>query len=60
MKSFGNRIVSRLLVGLALGAVAAALSGCKTTEDDMSRNERPWNAPKSWESGLPSSMFEGR
>lgn len=60
MKSFGNRILSRLLVGLALGAVAAALSGCKTTEDDMSSNERPWNAPKNWESGLPSSMFEGR
>jgi len=47
------------LVGLAFALTAFA--GCKTTEEDLSRsNERPWNTPKNWESGLPSSIYEGR
>lgn len=48
--------------GIAAALMAMALvSGCKTTEEDLSNsNERPWNTPKSWESGLPSSMYEGR
>ena len=52
---------SRFLV-LALSVVGlVALTGCKTTEEDMSNsNERPWNTPKNWESGLPSSIYEGR
>lgn len=50
------------LLGIAAALMAMALvSGCKTTEEDLSNsNERPWNTPKSWESGLPSSMYEGR
>lgn len=43
-----------LLLMLGLGLCG----GCKTTEDDMV--ERPWNAPKSWETGLPAGMLEGR
>jgi len=38
--------------------LAAVSGGCKTTDDDMV--ERPWNAPKSWETGLPAGMLEGR
>lgn len=41
------------LLGLSLGA-----AGCRTGGDDMS--ERPWNTPKSWETGLPSALTEGR
>jgi hypothetical protein len=35
------------------------LCGCATTETE-NLSERPWNAPKSWEHGLPQGLFEGR
>ena len=35
------------------------LAGCATV-DDQNASERPWNTPKSWENGLPSSMTQGR
>lgn len=41
----------------ALTLVMIFSSGCKT---DDGLTERPWNAPKSWETGLPSQMNEGR
>ena len=48
-------------LALALALVATALlSGCSTTDDAENRSERPWNAPKSWEGGLPAGMTEGR
>jgi hypothetical protein len=34
------------------------LVGCSTT--DESTNARPWNTPQTWETGLPSSMLNGR
>jgi hypothetical protein len=46
------------LPAMLLIALAGICGGCKTTEDDMV--ERPWNAPKSWETGLPAGMLEGR
>jgi hypothetical protein len=49
-----------LLPLLLLFATAALVTGCATTDDAENRSERPWNAPKSWENGLPSEMFEGR
>ena len=45
------------LLLLSLGTLV--LGGCATTESD-NVSERPWDQPKSWENGLPSSMFEGR
>ena len=51
MKAF-----SKLLL-LAVGLTFAI--GCATTEED-NLSERPWNAPKSWESGLPQQMMQGR
>lgn len=39
--------------------VAVALTGCKTTEDDNEAS-RPWNAPRSWETGLPGFQNERR
>jgi hypothetical protein len=47
----------RLLALFALAGVVALLAGCKS-DDDLS--SRPWNTPKGWENGLPSSMTEGR
>lgn len=50
-------VVRRILALLALVGFAALITGCKT-DDDLS--SRPWNTPKTWENGLPSSMTEGR
>jgi hypothetical protein len=45
---------------LALAALTFIFStGCATTEDD-NLTERPWNSPKSWETGLPQGMMQGR
>ena len=44
---------------LLLVLLGAALSGCATSEPD-NESVRPWNAPKSWENGLPAGMMEGR
>ncbi|MBX3734439.1 MAG: hypothetical protein KF791_17825 [Verrucomicrobiae bacterium] len=48
----------KVLFGALLGALMLGVTGCKTTDDDYV--ERPWNAPKSWETGLPAGMMEGR
>ena len=47
-----------LLCTLLLIMVAAGW-GCATAESDNAA-ERPWNAPKNWEHGLPPSIMEGR
>ncbi len=41
------------LLSLLLAAMAA---GCASTEPENT-SERPWNAPKSWENGLPGGMM---
>jgi hypothetical protein len=55
----GGRGGLRSLLLLLLVATAAGLAGCATTESD-NLSERPWNTPKSWETGLPSALTEGR
>jgi len=47
----------RFWVLFALAALSVA--GCATT-DSENLSERPWNTPKTWETGLPSNMNEGR
>jgi len=44
---------------LALVVLGLGASGCKTTESD-NISARPWNTPRSWENGLPTSINEGR
>jgi len=41
-----------VLAGLASG-------GCASTESE-NLSERPWSAPRSWETGLPSGMYDQR
>jgi len=53
MKSIACRWKSLALAGTVL----LLLNGCRTEDELIGR---PWNTPKSWESGLPSSMTEGR
>jgi len=47
-----------LFFGLLLTALLG-LMGCATPESE-NLSERPWNAPKGWETGLPSTINEGR
>lgn len=46
-----------LLILMAFVLLGAA--GCSTTTPE-NYSERPWNTPRSWETGLPSSLTEGR
>jgi len=55
MKSYLRLFI--LLIGLI--AAGGLGSGCKTTESE-NLSERPWNAPRGWENGLPTGMNEGR
>ena len=48
------------LLLIALLAVAGSLSGCATSDETSNASARPWNQPKSWETGLPPAFFEGR
>lgn len=48
-----------MLAALLLAGASAVLTGCNDP-DPNNRAERPWNSPKSWESGLPIGMTEGR
>ena len=40
--------------------MALLFAGCASDDEIENRSERPWNAPKSWETGLPSGFTEGR
>lgn len=44
---------------LLLASCWLALVGCAST-DPENQSARPWNSPKSWETGLPSGILEGR
>ena len=52
-----SKLGALLLLGLVLATIG--LAGCATSESE-NVSERPWNTPKSWENGMPSSMTEGR
>jgi hypothetical protein len=51
---------SRWLAGLWVVAMGLGLVGCKTNQEPDNEASRPWNAPKGWEHGLPSGMWERR
>ena len=57
MSFLGRNLRWAFLFLLALGSLW--LSGC-ATEDPENLTERPWDSPKGWENGLPSTMTEGR
>lgn len=54
-----KRLLHNFLASLSILALVTFLTGCRT-EDELNVGGRPWNTPKSWEGGLPSSMTEGR
>jgi len=42
---------------LLLSLATLGLSGCASTESE-NVSARPWNAPQSWENGLPGAMYD--
>ena len=58
MKLF--RANSRWLLALLLASMVVGVAGCASNSaDSQNVSERPWNAPASWDNGLPSSLTEG-
>jgi len=53
--------ISLRLAFLALMLVTLGLvgNGCATTESE-NLSSRPWNAPTTWQNGLPTGINEGR
>jgi hypothetical protein len=47
----------RLKIPFLAGLMVWTLTGCRTEDELIGR---PWNTPKSWETGLPAAMTEGR
>lgn len=44
---------------MACALVGFIAAGCAST-DSENMSERPWNAPKSWEHGMPTGMMPQR
>jgi hypothetical protein len=49
----------RLFPWLLLLVMAAVFTGCASQDED-NLSARPWNEQRTWETGLPSGMTEGR
>ena len=57
----GKKQVRAAIGVLLLTAVCFLVGGCATIDDEASASaNKPWNAPKGWESGLPVGLSEGR
>ena len=50
----------RLLSILLLVAAGFFCAGCASTVDSENASVRPWNQPRGWEHGLPTTINEGR
>jgi len=51
--------MSALRLFLVFTAAVLVFTGCKTTEPE-NLSERPWNAQQGWQTGLPSTINQGR
>jgi outer membrane biogenesis lipoprotein LolB len=51
--------MSALRLFLVFAVAALLFTGCKTTEPE-NLSERPWNAQQGWQTGLPSTINQGR
>jgi hypothetical protein len=61
MKRIGSDTVRFVLLLILPVLLLALASGCSTTSDPENASQRPWGAsPQGFNSGLPSSMTEGR
>jgi hypothetical protein len=51
--------MNALRLVLLLAAMAFVFTGCKTVQPENA-SERPWNAQRGWEHGLPTGINQGR
>jgi hypothetical protein len=54
------RALLRILLSALLLTGPLLLAGCATHDEPANASARPWNTPKYWESGVPSSLTERR
>jgi hypothetical protein len=59
LKSSWGHKLAPLLFSVLLASVVLSLTGCASTEPE-NYSARPWDSPRSWETGLPSALTEGR
>jgi len=59
LKKNGKQKPAARAVFLMLAGGMLFLAGCATSEPE-NYSSRPWDSPKSWETGLPSALTEGR
>jgi hypothetical protein len=52
-----HRAILLLLLSLT---VVFTFTGCASTDDTDNETSRPWNAPRSWETGLPGFQQDRR
>jgi hypothetical protein len=52
MKALRLFLLSIVLVG--------TFTACKTSTEPENASERPWNAQRGWEHGLPTGINQGR
>jgi hypothetical protein len=50
----------RFLFALFFVAAGLFCAGCASTVDSENASVRPWNQPRGWEHGLPTTINEGR
>jgi hypothetical protein len=48
-------LAAKWFLVFAFGVFLICVSGC-STEEPQNASARPWNAPQSWENGLPIDM----
>ena len=51
--------MNALRLFLLFAACTLLFTACKTTEPE-NLSERPWNGQQGWQSGLPSTINQGR
>jgi hypothetical protein len=58
MKRLGQALRHWLPLILLAAAAAVGVVGCASTDETDNVSSRPWNAPKGWETGMPSGMYD--
>lgn len=55
-----QKLLTKLFTVALLAIAALAVTGCQSDDSIENASARPWNSPKGWETGLPSTLTEGR
>ena len=58
MRKVVQVLCTALPLVVLLVAVLLSFTGCASSSETDNLSGRPWNAPKGWETGLPSGMYD--